>query len=167
MPHLTPDGNTVEFQHQADQLLGGTTLQKVVEIGAVTGLSGIYFETRVLAAGYDQASGDSLVDVYSRQIEESMLGPYVTDMSYFQDTTQAGQLLDMMQIFWSTADQEDQGWIMLILAKVQPTIVNPCVQNAVAAMLGQGVPYPDANCSPTGFSGGQAPTVPPGGMPHA
>lgn len=167
MPCDPDQSSDINFMHTSDQIVGGTTIQKMVEIGATTRQSQIYYEFRIPPdPGNTFEDACIVADVIGRNIDESMGGPYVVDMSYFQDTTQAGQLVDMMQVFWAADDDLAQGWIVLALAKIQPTIVNPCVQNAVASYLGQPKPYPDADCSPRGFKPGTAPTVPPGGMPH-
>lgn len=157
----------LNWAHQSDQIVGGSTIQKMVELGVTTFPSGTFFQYRVPAVSTWREDLPPLLDVIAQQIEDTFGGPYITELAYFQDTTQSGQLLDMFQVFWEAADGLAQGWVEFVLAKIEPQIVNPCVQNAVAEALGQGIPYPDADCSPRGFPPGtEPPQVPPGGMPH-
>lgn len=125
----------IAFQQQSEQLLGGSRLQRVVEIGATTVPSGVYFQTRLPAANYTRADGQNVIDVLSGAIEDSLVGPYIVGMQYRQDVNTAGQLLDQMEVFWETPDESAAGSIVLPLARVEPTYVNPAVQAAVAPYL--------------------------------
>lgn len=130
-----PGTGVIIFQQQSEQLLGGSRLQRVVELGATTSPSDIYFQTRLPAANYTRADGQNVVDVLSGAIEDSLIGPYIVGMSYRQDVNQAGQLLDQMEVFWTTPDESASGSVILPLARVEPTYVNPAVQGAVAPYL--------------------------------
>jgi hypothetical protein len=130
-----PGTGFIIFQQQSEQLLGGSKLQRVVEIGATTSPSDIYFQTRLPAAGYTRADGQNVIDILSGAIEDSLIGPYIVGMTYRQDINPAGQLLDQMEVFWSTPDESAQGSVVLPLARVEPVYVNPAVQGAVAPYL--------------------------------
>src|SRR5258706_3236476 len=111
-----PGTAIIIFQQQSEQLLGGSKLQRVVEIGATTVPSDIYFQTRLPAAQYLRSTAQIVVDGLAGAIEDSLVGPFITGMDYRQDINPAGQRLDQMEVFWMTPDESAQGSVILPLA---------------------------------------------------
>lgn len=88
----------VVFQHQTVELLGGTRTVPVMEIGAETKPSGIYWQKRVNLSVYVPDVIDSLLASDANVIEEIARLPTVAGIVYVQDVNLAGLLIDELEI---------------------------------------------------------------------
>lgn len=130
--------------YKTEQLVGGSHIQAAVRISAQSVPSLIYFEFSVSAFGYTRDSGIGAAEGFAGGIEDVIGSPYVTTMAFRQDLNQAGNLIDQMEVFWSTDDGTQQGSVVGPLAAIQLGSITKCVQNDAAAFLGQAIPYPEA-----------------------
>lgn len=124
---------TIVFQHQSMQLLGGTQLERVVEVGATSIPSGVFFQFRLGAKGYTRAVGQAYADGFGLAIEAILAEATVVAADYEQDVDAAGHLIDQLEIFWQTEDGEAQGSIITPLSSLDPTTAIAAVNAAMRA----------------------------------
>lgn len=141
MPTVPPDPGggdnaaTIISQEESDELAGGTTLTRTVEVGAVSIPSGVYFQFRLPKTGYTRAVGQSYANGFGLLIEGILVEPNVVAIAYQQDVNQAGHLLDQLDIFWQTDDGSAAGDIVLPMFPLTDDQVGPAVQAAMAPYL--------------------------------
>lgn len=119
-------------QEESDELAGGTTLQRTVEIGCVSVPSGVYFQFRLLRTGYTRAVGQAYADGFGELIEGILVTANVTAVAYVQDVNQAGALLDKLDVFWQTDDGSAAGDLEFNMYPLTSDQVGPAIQAAMA-----------------------------------
>lgn len=124
---------TIVSQHQSMQLLGGTQLERVVEVGARSIPTGVFFQFRLGALGYTRAVGQAYADGFGLAIEAVVAEPTVAGADYVQDVSPAGHLLDQLEIFWQSLDGSSEGSIIVPLGSLDPTDAIAKVHTAMAA----------------------------------
>ncbi len=123
------------FQHEGEQLRGGTQIQEVVEVGAESIPSAVFFQFRLGATGYTRAAGQAYADGFGLLIEGLLALPVVAAVSYVQDVDAAGQLLDQLEVFWQTEDGSAQGSIVTLMSSATQDTVTAQINAAMAPYL--------------------------------
>jgi hypothetical protein len=126
---------TILFQHQGEQLLGGSELQRVVEVGCLSHPSQTYFQFRLPALGYTRAAGVAYAGGFSLTIEAVLTDAGIVGMDYVQGLSPAGQLLDQMEVFWQSPDGTADGSIVVALPPIDEANVAALVAAAMAPYL--------------------------------
>jgi hypothetical protein len=136
-PREFPTGSaTIIFLHETEQLLGGSQLQRVVEIGAVEDSSETYFETRLPAVpGFNRQEAQIVSNMYAGAIAGVLVQPFVDSLAYLQDVNRAGALLDLMDIFWTSGDGSAEGVLRVRLAQLLTTPIGPLIAADLAPYL--------------------------------
>jgi hypothetical protein len=105
------DYATIVSIHKTEQLIGGSTLQTVYEVGAESKPHGIYFEFRETAAELIGGQPEVVItsgiiglivaqaNTLGYEIEQFLATPGVVTMQYVQDVNAAGQLIDLMDVY--------------------------------------------------------------------
>jgi hypothetical protein len=131
-PVGSPGDVVIVFQHQGEQLLGGTQMQRVVEVGCLTVPSQVFFQFRLPATGYTRAAGAAYAQGFALMIEDLLTLPYVAGISYRQDLNSAGQLLDQLDVFWQLEDGSADGDVVVSLPASTDDSVMAALQAAMA-----------------------------------
>lgn len=135
MAEVPPDGGgnpgdvVIVFQHQTEQLLGGSALQSVVEVGAETVPSGVFFQFRLPANGYTRAAAAAYAQGFALMIEDTLRSPDVAGIAYRQDLNAAGTLLDELEVFWQFEDGSADGSVVVSL----PASTDDTIRSAITA----------------------------------
>lgn len=113
------------------ELQGANKLVKVKQYTVETTPSSIIFQFR-RPVGTPQSGVASSAEQLADRFEAVLAGPRVTDLDYFQDTTPAGQLRDMVRVFWRTLDGRAEGWFDEWMPNLGPNHTFARVDEAVA-----------------------------------
>lgn len=131
----SPGDVTILFQDEGDQLLGGTQLQRIVEVGCISHPSQTFFQFRLPLRGYTRAAGAAYAGGFSLLIEELVLDPDVTGVAYVQDVNAAGQLLDELEIFFVTPDGTGAGSVTINMNAATSDTARAAIQTAMGPLL--------------------------------
>lgn len=127
-------GNTT-----TEEVRGGNKVVKVREFHVLSLPSETYFEFRRDSTTPGFTNPKPSAQQFADRIEGVLALPNVVDVDYFQDTTAAGQLRDMMRTFYSTPNGAVQGSVEQKLADFGPGKTAALVNAEIAAggdMLG-------------------------------
>ena len=124
---------TIVFQHQTEQLLGGSQMQKVVEVGALTWPSQVFFQFRLPAFKYKREVGVVYAEGFSLAIEGILTDANVAGAAYRQDLGATGMLLDELEVFWQTEDGVSSGSVVASMPSLDSGIVASQVAAAIAS----------------------------------
>lgn len=130
-----PGDVVIVFQHQGEQLLGGTELQRVVEVGCLTRPSDVFFQFRLPATGYTRAAGAAYAEGFAIAIEDFLLTPPIVGVGYFQDLSPAGQLLDKLDLYWQSADGTADGVVPVLMSSLTEDQALAAVRAAMAPFV--------------------------------
>lgn len=151
-------------QWPSSALIGGNNVVATVEFAYQTAPDGVYFQFRrpqtqlqKLDAGGRAALANDIAGQLATRIEAVFNLPNVTDISYSQDTTPAGQITDLMTIYVESDSGDGAGNVSVPLANIGPGTYTTSRINAEVAAL-------NASESATATSPGTVNT-PPGGEP--
>lgn len=134
-----PANYTITAIRQTSQLQGSQTTVPVKEFSVVTKPSAIFFQFRRTLDLATPANIASVADQLAVRLEEVLAGPNVEDLSYSQDTSRAGQLVDTITVFWRSDDGALTGHFDQPMAAVGPNKTPPLVAADIAhaeALLG-------------------------------
>lgn len=128
-----PGDVQIVFEHQGEQLLGGTEVQRVVEIGVRTSPSGVFFQFRLPARGFTPAAAAAYAGGFALAIEDLLTVPYIVDIVYQQDLSAGGNLLDQLAVYWQTEDEIASGFVIRNLPPLTSTDTLAAVDAAMSA----------------------------------
>ena len=120
----------IQSYRQTEQLQGGV-LVKVREYHVVSNPSETYFQFRRAQPQWPNAK--SVAGQLSTRIEAVAALPTVTDISYFQDVTSGGKLVDMMRTYYVTLDGTISGSVESDLAHFGPNYTGGQIAAEIAA----------------------------------
>jgi len=118
---------------QGSEVQGGNTVVTVFTYNVISNPSGTYFQFRRPLAKSSPANIKNVAKQFSDRIEAVAKDSRITDVQYFQDTTQGGLLRDMMRTYYSAADGTIMGSVESDLAHFGPGFTLNQVQNEIAA----------------------------------
>lgn len=124
---------TITQVRRTTELQGGSHSVACNEYSVITSPSNVFFQFRRTLDKISAANIASVADQLATRIEEVMVSPNVTAISYAQDVNQAGELLDNMYVYFMSADGTASGHIVTSLALIGPNVTPPLVAAALAA----------------------------------
>lgn len=111
----------------------GSKVLKVKEYHVIAYPSETYFEFRRNASQPGYTNPKPAAQQFADRIEGVLGIPNVSDVDYFQDTTQSGQLRDMMRTFYSAQNGAIQGFVEQWLGDFGPGKTAALVNAEIAA----------------------------------
>lgn len=111
----------------------GSKVMKVKEFHVVANPSETYFEFRRNISQPGYTNPKPAAQQFADRIEAVLGLANVVDVDYFQDTTAAGQLRDMMRTFYATPDGKIQGSVEQWLGDFGPGKTAALVNAEIAA----------------------------------
>jgi hypothetical protein len=120
------------------EVRGGSRVVSVIEYRRYSLPSRVFFQFRRDAQPAQTAGQlDSISEQLSDRIEAVLNLANVTDVDYFQDTSQAGRLQDRMRTYYRT-DDGLEGDVESDLAHFGPTFTRNQINDEIAALRSQG-----------------------------
>ena len=120
----------IQSYRQTEQLQGGV-LVKVREYHVLSTPSDTYFQFRRAQPQWPNAK--SVAGQLSSRIEAVAALADVTDISYFQDVTNGGKLVDMMRTYYATPNGTISGSVESDLAHFGPNYTGAQIAAEIAA----------------------------------
>lgn len=118
---------------QGTEVQGNNTVVTVFTYNVISRPSETYFQFRRPLAKSSPANIKNVAGQFSGRIENVAKDSRVTDIQYFQDTTQGGLLRDMMRTYYANADGTVQGSVESPLANFGPTFTLAQISSEIAA----------------------------------
>jgi hypothetical protein len=119
------DTYDIVSRRQTEELLGGTTLQDVIEVGFVTKPSGIYVQTRMALPLISPQQIAQTVFPIAANIESLLHDPNVAAIVYIQDVNAAGQLIDVLEITYQSDDGRATGTYRVLVDMADLRYLSP------------------------------------------
>jgi len=113
------------FQRQTEELVGGTRIRDVIEVGFTTLPTEIYAQTRIDLSFWTADEVNAMVTNLADYIETVAGYPYIAGLSYIQDINAAGLLIDVMEIIVTSDSGNSSAIRRQPLDKMYPPIVVP------------------------------------------
>jgi len=123
-------------QEQSEQTAGGDRLERTVEVGARSIPSDVYFQFRLPAHGYTRGAGLAYAQGFGLLIEGLLVEPTIDAVAYLQDVDRAGNLLDKLDVFWTTPDGTAQGDVEVLMGSATIDSVLAAVRQDMAPYAG-------------------------------
>src|SRR5437763_16981710 len=117
-------------QAQSIELRGTAKPSDVMEIGAITKPSEVFFQFRIPIGVWRAEGAIPVAEAYAEQIEIIMGSPLVFGMSYVQDVNLAGNLVDYMDIVVGIAEGDATTIVSEKLTQLDWGIVGPKIFEA-------------------------------------
>jgi hypothetical protein len=117
---------------QTEEVRGSNKVVKVREFHCRSLPSNTYFEFRRTPDQSCYTQPKICAQQFADRIEAVLGLPDVTDVDYFQDTTDAGRLRDMMRTFYMTANGAISGFVESDLAHFGPNFTGNQVEDEIA-----------------------------------
>ena len=97
---------------QQVSVIQGSTVTKQNEWGALSEPTEVYFQFRE-ALNITQADAQYRADQLSDEIETILENGAVTDVTYSQDVTPGGRLVDQFTVYWQKNGGATTGWVTI------------------------------------------------------
>lgn len=134
-PPGSPGAARIVYQHESEQVLGGAQLQKVVEVGAVSQPSQVFFQFRLNRTGYTRGVALAYAEGFALLIEGILADPKIAGVAYIQDVNRSGELIDELEVFWTSPDGESEGTVTVNMAAATSDTVAAAVNAAMAPFV--------------------------------
>jgi len=125
---------TIVYQRQTEELVGGSRVRDVMEIGFETIPSDIYAQFRLALGSYNTTFVEPVASHIAEEIEQVAAFNNVAGMFYIQDINAAGLLIDVMEIIVTSTSGNSSGVLHLRIPQLSPFVSAPLV-NALVAKL--------------------------------
>jgi len=124
--------------HQTEELVGGTTLQDVLEVGFFTIPSNVYAQARIPVSGFAPSFLPDFIatqlGILATEIESIATDPQVAAVVFVQDVSAAGQLIDVLEITVTSTSGLSSGIVRVQLTSFAASIATPLIVAEQAAL---------------------------------
>lgn len=125
------DTYEIVSQRQTKEIVGGTELVDVWEIGARSRPSGVYFAFRVRPDMHTEAHVSALAAEYAAMLEAIAGHPNVEAVAWVQHITPAGSLSDECSIHYRSESGSHRGSFQLPFHALNPEVVERHIRESV------------------------------------
>lgn len=113
---------------QQVSVIQGSTVTKANEWGALSEPTEVYFQFRE-ALNITKADAQYRADQLSDEIETILANGAVTDVTYSQDVTPGGRLVDQFTVYWQKNGGATTGWVTIPMPDFTVAVALASVEN--------------------------------------